>query len=390
MGSSEPSSPRLSFANASFGRSTSPTISTAPKRSSFQSRPTPDQLVALARPVHTGHAPPGHQLATFTPLPANILLPFLDRPKEVAELIASSPTSKLINLLSKTLPSSCSTPDDPATWSITDLTHYLCAHDRDTDPDDVWVSRIRSAIYPHSELIWERFKAALGVPAELEPGFEVTPAQPRVQIDQHHYNDDYSSDVFMDSPVIEPQRPHSRTSSIGSFRHEPEFMLVPPTPQHEVDLTISPMLHAVVSPVASPMCDAAGHLLQNISEEAENEEDAPEVDLDMYSPNQIQGLKIASKSTSSLALPLTPPPAKTIGSPLLHPKSPSHPGSRLIPGRRSSSFGYEKRSASLSRLSGEGIRGSSSTSRLAEPHRPLFPSNFARLSPDASKFFLDS
>ncbi|TEB12303.1 hypothetical protein FA13DRAFT_1805958 [Coprinellus micaceus] len=53
-----------------------------------------------------GPAGVGSQVApaTFTPLPDDIYLPFLDRPAEVAALISTVPDAKLFALLSQTLP----------------------------------------------------------------------------------------------------------------------------------------------------------------------------------------------------------------------------------------------------------------------------------------------
>lgn len=116
--------------------------------------------------------------ATFTPLPEDIYLPFIDRPAEVAVLITTAPSAKLFGLLAQTFPHNPTQPPrlepvlplpaDPLTWTYAQLHHHLTKTTRTTLPDAPWVRMVRRCILARSELIWERVKGALGVPGDLD------------------------------------------------------------------------------------------------------------------------------------------------------------------------------------------------------------------------------
>ncbi|KAG6908962.1 hypothetical protein DXG01_002568 [Tephrocybe rancida] len=236
---------RLSFAFSSFGSgsasggpaaipnpSTSPRLRpSSPHRSSSPHhlstnlpsipRLSPDQLLDLARstttkrvgysessPAHSpqlrassplGHAPQQTTApATFTPLPDDIHLPFIDRPSEVATLIASPPSAKLFSLLAKTLATITVPSTDPSKWTYDQLHEHLTQTTRLQSSDVVWVFQARKCIISHSELIWERVKGALGVPPELDVDYD--PSQP----------------YLLSSELFEPSSAHSTTSSIDT------------------------------------------------------------------------------------------------------------------------------------------------------------------------------
>ncbi|KAF8967634.1 hypothetical protein BDZ97DRAFT_501229 [Flammula alnicola] len=266
---SEPANTRVSFAFSSFGggpaarpsspsrsHPPSPSPSSSPRlrpssphltasSSSFGGKPrlTPDQLVDLARqstiprplipPTSDLSSPPvPHTLpATFTPLPDDIYLPFIDRPSEVAALISSPPDLKLFSLLAQTFrpkfptqtqtsdPLSAATlpsdnkpvdlPRDPAQWSYSQLVYHLTKIDRDIAPDFIWAIAARKCILSHSELIWERIKGALGIPPELDVDYDFldddqeSPDTSDISDDEGrgprgHWSD---WDAVMDSPV---------------------------------------------------------------------------------------------------------------------------------------------------------------------------------------------
>ncbi|KAF5316075.1 hypothetical protein D9619_006373 [Psilocybe cf. subviscida] len=209
---------RVSFAFSSFGaggsgggpanqRSSSPSGGPPSPSSSPRLRPssphmsgafggkprlTPDQLVDLARQstVPRLDAPVPHPTpATFTPLPDDIYLPFIERPSEVYSLISSPPDAKLFYILANTFPANLSSPSptyiapiegdepldlprDPADWTYANLIYHLTKVDRDIAPDFVWAVAARKCIISHSELLWERIKGALGVPPELDIDFD--------------------------------------------------------------------------------------------------------------------------------------------------------------------------------------------------------------------------
>ncbi|EJD43717.1 hypothetical protein AURDEDRAFT_114523 [Auricularia subglabra TFB-10046 SS5] len=142
--------------------------SSASSVASVPSRPyTPVELVQLAHDA-AHPAAPNSDAPAFTQLADDVLLPFIDRPQEVATLIASHPTSKLLTLLSKTLPAEGPKDGPPAEWSFEQLDHWMTAVDRAEADDVSWVASIRACVAPRSELVWERLKGALGVPPELD------------------------------------------------------------------------------------------------------------------------------------------------------------------------------------------------------------------------------
>ncbi|KAF8817439.1 hypothetical protein BYT27DRAFT_6811918 [Phlegmacium glaucopus] len=263
---SEPSS-RVSFAFSSFSSNPStnkdqpPSPSSSPRirpssplntrSGSFSGklRLTPDQLVDLARqatnpktlaqPIDQG--PPGdhgisHSVtpATFTPLPDDIYLPFIDRPSEVAALISSPPDLKLFSLLAQTFPNkrpiitdaSIELPPDPRQWNYYHLIHHLTHIDRDIAPDPIWAIAARKCIHFHSELIWERVKGALGVPPELDIDYDFvhedgqSTSNADEDLDRGGHWADWDS--VMDSPVQAKRL--SFESPVVNDEHDPPFI----------------------------------------------------------------------------------------------------------------------------------------------------------------------
>ncbi|KDR80643.1 hypothetical protein GALMADRAFT_207651 [Galerina marginata CBS 339.88] len=267
-GGSSPTTERVSFAFSTFGggnaRSSSPdqhhqpssSPSSSPRlrpssphlsASNFGGKPrlTPDQLVDLARqstvprpqttPASDLTSPPGNQSpqlrpqahtapATFTPLPDDIYLPFIDRPAEVSALISTPPDVKLFTLLAQIFRNKHASPvaetsvpeqrpvdlpRDPTHWNYQQLVYHLTHIDRDIAPDFIWAIAARKCILSHSELLWERIKGALGVPPELDVEYdfleddESSPDTSDISDDEGraargHWSD---WDAVMDSPI---------------------------------------------------------------------------------------------------------------------------------------------------------------------------------------------
>ncbi|KAJ7233002.1 hypothetical protein C8J57DRAFT_1578089 [Mycena rebaudengoi] len=279
--SPEPAPPgRLSFAFSSFGGGPpspgTPGRPSSPQRtSSFNVRPrlSPEQLLEVARTATSPPPPAAVSPAVFTPLPADVYLPFLDRPTEVAHLFATAPTAKLFALLAHTFPRGADNKDDdnPAKWSHAQLTAFLTTTPRTVASDAEYVSLARRAIRPRSELIWERLKGALGVPPELDRDDAY---EEHAQYEQQHADvwessseegsrsrergdgdgpaldshwDDW--DAVMESPVFNPSRattltpgasstPGATTPSalaLSSDAAPPHITTQLPTPQHSRD-----------------------------------------------------------------------------------------------------------------------------------------------------------
>ncbi|THH20629.1 hypothetical protein EW146_g758 [Bondarzewia mesenterica] len=251
-----PNSRRISFASSSFA-SSAPTTDSLISRASPAARRrnltlsnrsrrnlTPQQVYDLAHcPVQSeqpySHNPSFSQLTggsalsgeeaelltspnsmrptSFIPVPAGQILPFVDRPSEVAELIASSPTNRLMALLEHTFPaqsrferpldaseaevhpSSGSTTSpipssghhtptpasrlaafvDPWTWSYETLVDWMCIVPRSQIDDAEWVRRIRTCVMAHNEQICMSLLSALGAPTgDLDEDKELSSLSP--------------------------------------------------------------------------------------------------------------------------------------------------------------------------------------------------------------------
>lgn len=99
----------------------------------------------------------------FHPLEDDVMLPFDDRPDEVASLIAAERNRGLFKLLELALPSTSSSTAEPSEWSYADLVKYLTKTTREAASDKVWVATIRQAVQTRSEPLWEKLKGLLGI-----------------------------------------------------------------------------------------------------------------------------------------------------------------------------------------------------------------------------------
>ncbi|KAJ6485641.1 hypothetical protein C8R45DRAFT_278204 [Mycena sanguinolenta] len=373
--------------------------------------------------------------ATFTPLPPDVYLPFLDRPAEVKALLSSPPSAKLFALLAQTFPKnvppreSDDLPLNTADWTFEDLSHWLNETTRDEASDSFWVQTARRCILKHSELIWERLKGALGVPPELD-----------VEYTEAEYHDVFESDSESEG-VLEmakkspedsedlgdsPADGKSVESSPGASRRgtfppgfsqtstsssTPTILTQLPTPHNdETYFTFSPneltpsvsgviiepviaSSESVLSPNPPPLSlpaslsgDAAG--LGDIGEEDEEEtvtppgETAPSGEAVESEPPQVHGLRISTPGTPML--PYSPSlRSATTGAPLRSPSFSARDSSRP----HSPTFMRSGSSGSLHRSGSFGsVRSVSSLDVPYDPvadrapGNPLFPSNFARLA----------
>ncbi|KAF8327265.1 uncharacterized protein EI90DRAFT_3068456 [Cantharellus anzutake] len=122
-------------------------------------------IYGAGRPVRSRPTTPGASErpspAVFTPMPDEVLLPFVNRPAEVTQLLNELPTSRLFNLLRALFPENMhhmkegeEDEEDPTKWSFTRLSQLLMETTRTQCDDKLWVELART---------W-----ALGVPVELE------------------------------------------------------------------------------------------------------------------------------------------------------------------------------------------------------------------------------
>ena len=339
-GSSPTTSPRLRPSSPSFIRRLSASGPPAYSRPNL----SPEQLVELARqssnprfvpqatvPTSPVSPPSGVTPATFTPLPPDIYLPFIDRPGEVSTLLSTPPTTKLFSLLAQTFPKGTSEDqdfftDDPSSWSFQTLRLWLTTVDRSVANDSLWVRNARKCVLTHSELIWERLKGALGVPPELE------------------LEDDDDLPYIDDAVLVSDADPLHSGKAVESTKEAAECYASPtaasPVPRSpSEDITIEPIIATPSSNSLStfgssnpPLLSLTASLsqsasinqadgLQDIGEEVEEEENADNDPQEDSRPQeeetQIHGLSISTCPTSS-SVPHTPHPFSHPSSPDVH------------------------------------------------------------------------
>ncbi|KIK78505.1 hypothetical protein PAXRUDRAFT_834522 [Paxillus rubicundulus Ve08.2h10] len=433
------SSPRLRPSSPQFTRRLSSSGQSAFPKPNL----TPDQLIDLARqstnPRYVQHpitgaasmslsaapANPGSlnatstglagSAATFTPLPADVYLPFIDRPAEVTTLLSTPPTTKLFSLLAQTFPaqghddSQFPYAADPSRWSFATLRLWLTSVDRATANDAIWVRNARKCILAHSELIWERLKGALGVPPELE-------------LEDEEIEVFDTADVELTLPVRLKTERNSNTVDAHNA-----WVSVTRTSPTEETLTIEPIIATLSSNLPatspgmsnpppsslsttlsqSPSMAQADPGLQDIVEDGEEDEvsDASGSCGDQARPqkepdSQIHGLRLSTSPVPSspavTAHMFSHPPSPVVGMNesgrnSVEPRSPefylppltrrlsrtSSHGSVTSLGRGYRDFGYNSGSSELG--DGESERAYDPAGDRA-PGNPLFPSNFARLA----------
>lgn len=403
----------------------------APHSPVIRARPGSPQL-----PASQSHLQPVTQ-ATFTPLPPDVYLPFLDRPVEVAALLSAPPSSKLFALLAQTFSKntkprdSDALPHDTADWTFADLAHWLTQTTRDEAADTFWVQTARRCILLHSELIWERLKGALGVPPELD--VEYTESEyddvfetdsesdgSMVQVDAGKFANGMGSkatweerkNATLDSPVFDSRSPAVPSTATATMNSTPTILTQVPTPREdETYFTFSPLgpdmspngviiepILALVSPSMdapppplslpaslSTAADAAG--LGYIGEEDEEEEgkDTPVEPEAEPEPEamQLHGLRISTPgapTSPSVSILRSAGTGAPLRSPSFSARESASSPSGSFP--RSRSAGSLHRSGSFGASSVRSIASEGPYDPVADraPGNPLFPSNFARLA----------
>ena len=374
-GSSPSASPRLRPSSPQFVRRHS-----ASGGSTF-SKPnlTPEQLVDLARQSSapryvSGSTNPSNSAATavsipspatFTLLPVDVYLPFIDRAAETTHLLSIPPTKKLFSLLAQTFPTQIPHEEiqdpfsvDPARWTIDTLRQWLTEVDRSSANDAVWVRQARKCVLAHSELIWERLKGALGVPPELEledagicsfvePADSAPPLS--LQEDEHVQNVTKEPHQFLDSIIS--TSPPGQSLTIEPILATSSSNHLPLTPGASNPPPSS--LPAGLSQSASK--SQADQVLQDIVEDREEEEE-PGVDTgdedrkaDGNPKAQIHGLRVCT----------SPVPSSSVVTPHVFSYPPSPAISTNVSGRdsvepRSPDFSLSLLTRRLSRTSSHG------------------------------------
>lgn len=107
----------------------------------------------------------------YVQLDEETLLPFVDRPTEVAELMGHAQNRPLFEQLKAAFPKAPVRTNwqdlSPTEWSYDEFAQHLTVVDRVTCPDWAWVMRAREAVRDHSIALWERLGICLGCDADL-------------------------------------------------------------------------------------------------------------------------------------------------------------------------------------------------------------------------------
>lgn len=326
---------------------------------------------------------------SFTALPDDVYLPFVDRPGEVNSLISIPPSSKLVALLAQTFPPEARAPaddhtatpsvdSDAHTWTYAQLETWLKRVRREDVDDATWVRKARHCILPRSELIWERMKGALGIPPELDtddsiedplaaylglPGPPAMPSSLPINVPRGLTSQMLEADVFEpDSPAVSVHG----GASVGHLTN------TPPSPvTSELELSIEPVLATAPPPpsIVDPTTGANMTSLHELREEDEDENvgegsgnestgSASLQNLDVA----VQGLRISTSASATGISPVVGPHILGVGTG----RGGASPSPRrLSVGEREH---HHDEGAVYDALNERG------------PGHPLFPSNFAHLS----------
>jgi len=99
------------------------------------------------------------------------LLPFMERPKEVSELVTHPSNEKMFALLKAAFPKHPLRKNwqslDPTEWYWSEVVAQLTTVDRFAEPDYLWISKLRQAVRERSVSLWEKLGVCLGCDGDL-------------------------------------------------------------------------------------------------------------------------------------------------------------------------------------------------------------------------------
>jgi hypothetical protein len=131
----------------------------ATSRSSSKASPSPEKPPLALEPVE------------YVQLDDNTLLPFVERPQEVAELMQHPSNTALFKLLQAAFPKNPAREHwkalSPAEWNWEEFVQHLTKVTRAECPDYPWVFRAREAVRTRSVALWEKLGVCLGCDADL-------------------------------------------------------------------------------------------------------------------------------------------------------------------------------------------------------------------------------
>jgi hypothetical protein len=107
----------------------------------------------------------------YVQLDEDTLLPFVDRPAEVLELMQHPSNQALFDNLKAAFPRAPARQNWsellPNEWNYDEFVQHMTTVDRITCPDWAWATRAREAVRQHSIALWEKLGICLGCNADL-------------------------------------------------------------------------------------------------------------------------------------------------------------------------------------------------------------------------------
>ncbi|WVF69948.1 hypothetical protein IAT40_004733 [Kwoniella sp. CBS 6097] len=107
----------------------------------------------------------------YVQMDEDVLLPFVERPAEVADLANHPANEKLFKLLKAAFPKDAARPNwreiSPEQWNWDELMKHLTKIDRAESPDYDWIFRARQAVRARSVALWEKLGVCLGCDGDL-------------------------------------------------------------------------------------------------------------------------------------------------------------------------------------------------------------------------------
>ncbi|WWC86994.1 uncharacterized protein L201_001876 [Kwoniella dendrophila CBS 6074] len=107
----------------------------------------------------------------YTQMEEDVLLPFVDRPEEVAELVEHPANDKLFKLLKAAFPKTPARSNwreiEPDHWNWEEFLKHLTKISRNESPDYDWIFAARQSVRARSVALWEKLGVCLGCDGDL-------------------------------------------------------------------------------------------------------------------------------------------------------------------------------------------------------------------------------
>ncbi|KAK6903860.1 hypothetical protein I203_107368 [Kwoniella mangroviensis CBS 8507] len=107
----------------------------------------------------------------YVQMDEDVLLPFVERPKEVNELISHPANEQLFKLLKAAFPKDPARLNwreiEPESWNWEEFLKHLTKIDRSESPDYDWIFRARQSVRARSVAPWEKLGVCLGCDGDL-------------------------------------------------------------------------------------------------------------------------------------------------------------------------------------------------------------------------------